>query len=154
MQEFYVIIKKDFLFLYERNDASYERVYLEGNDKYAYEINRIEEGMNAFLSLICDEYNLDSTGEIDLIAILNEDKIISDAIVGVLGENIIEQIDIYQLLDNVLRRLERDKELYINQYGINYDGKNYVLDQEQLKKGEFSLLAYTVSEDMLMRNIR
>ena len=47
--------------------------------------------------------------------------------------------------------LERDKNLHIFEYGINYDDKQYLVKNENVVKNEFSLLSYTLTDDMLMK---
>ena len=47
--------------------------------------------------------------------------------------------------------MERDKNLHIFEYGINYDDKQYLVKNENVVKNEFSLLSYTLTDDMLMK---
>lgn len=151
VQTFYVIIKKNYLSIYEKNQKSYERVYLRGNSEFAYSVNSAKECIEKFLNIIVEEYNLDTIGEIDLIVIDNEDDIVSNAILNALGENVKERIDIEKLMLKVSSSLERDKKLHIFEYGINYDGKQFFVMNENIVKNEFSLLSYTLTDDMLMK---
>lgn len=151
VQTFYVIIKKNYLSIYEKNQKSYERVYLRANSEFAYSVNSAKDYIEKILNMIVEEYNLDTIGEIDLIVIYNEDDIVSDAILNALGENVKERIDIEKLMLKVSSSLERDKNLHIFEYGINYDDKQYLVKNENVVKNEFSLLSYTLTDDMLMK---
>ena len=126
VQTFYVIIKKNYLSIYEKNQKSYERVYLRANSEFAYSVNSAKDYIEKILNMIVEEYNLDTIGEIDLIVIDNEDDIVSDAILNALGEN-------------------------VKEHGINYDDKQYLVKNENVVKNEFSLLSYTLTDDMLMK---
>ena len=43
VQTFYVIIKKNYLSIYEKNQKSYERVYLRANSEFAYSVNSAKD---------------------------------------------------------------------------------------------------------------
>lgn len=151
MQTFYVIIKKNHLSIYEKNGNSYEKVYLGGNPEFAYSVNSAKDCTKRFFDMIVEEYNLDTIGEVDFIVIDNEDDIISNAILEAFGENVKKRIDIEKLMSEVSSGIGRDKKLRIFEYGINYDGKKYLVKNEEVVKEEFSLLSYTLTDDMLMK---
>ena len=151
MQTFYVIIKKDYLLIYEKKGNLYERVYLEGKPEYAYNVNSAKDYAKKCLDTIVNEYNLDTMGEIDLIVIDNEDEIIANAMSDAFGKNVKERIKIEKLMSEVSAGIGRDKKLRISEYGINYDGKKYLVRDGKVVKEEFSLLSYTLTDDMLMK---
>ena len=151
MQTFYVIIKKDYLLIYEKKGDVYERVYLEGKLEYAYSVNSAAKDCARCLNTIVNEYNLDTMGEIDLIVIDNEDEIIANAMSDAFGENVKKRIKIEKLMSEVSANIGRDKKLRISEYGINYDGKKYLVRDGKVEKEEFSLLSYTLTDDMLMK---
>ena len=153
MQTFYVVIKKDCLLVYEKNGCSYEKVYLGGNPEYAYSVNSAKHYTNRFLDKIVEEYNLDSIGEIDFIVIDNEDEIISNVMLEAFGQNVKKRISIEKLISEISASIGRDKKLHVSEYGINFDGKKYLIKNQQVVKEEFSLLAYSLSDDMLMKFI-
>ena len=153
MQTFYVIIKKDCLSIYEKNVNSYEKVYLGGNPEYAYNVNSAKDYVNRFFEMIIEEYNLDTIGEIDFVVIDNEDEIISNVMLAALGQSVKRQISIENLMLEVLDSLGRDLKLHISQYGINFDGKKYLVKDKRVVKEEFCLLAYTLTDDMLIKFI-
>lgn len=153
MQTFYLIVKKDCLSLFEKNGNTYERVYLGGNPEFYYSINSAKENIDKFMKMIIEEYNLDSISEIDLMVINNEEKIVSDVVTKVLGESVRKTVQIDLLMKDILQKLNRDKELLISEYGVNFDGKNYLLQDGEIKKEEFSLLGHTLSDELLMRYV-
>lgn len=153
MQTFYVIIKKDYLTIYEKNGNSYEKVYLGGNPEYPYSVNSAKDYINRFFEMIIEEYNLDTMGEIDFVVIDNEDVITTNAMLTAFGQSVTKQISIENLMEEILASIGRDKKLRISEYGINYDGKKYLVKDEKVVKEEFSLLAYTLSDDMLIKYI-
>lgn len=154
MQTFYVIIKKSNLLIYEKNGTSYEKVYLGGNPEYTYSVNSTKDYVKKFFNMIIEEYNLDTIGEIEFIVIDNEDDIISNAILEAFGENIKTHIDIEKLMLEISSSIGRDKKLHISEYGINYDGKKYLVKNKKIVKEDFSLLSYTLTDDMLMKFFR
>ena len=151
MQTFYVIIKKECLSLYEKKGDLYERVYLGGNSEYYYNVNSAVENIKHLLEMIVEEYNLDTIAEVNLIAIENEDEIISSVVLNAFGAIIKKKISITKLMSYIIDNLKRDEKLHISEYGVNYDGKKYIPDKQGVNKEEFSLLAYTLSDDMLMK---
>ncbi len=153
MQTFYIIIKKEYLTIYEKNGNTYERVYLGGNPEYAYCVNSAKDYADRCFEMLMEEYNLDTIGEMDLIVIDNEDDIISDAMLEAFGDNVKQRISVEKLILEILGRLGRDKKLRIPDYGINFDGKKYFIKDKKVVKEEFSLLSYTLKDEMLMKFI-
>lgn len=153
MQTFCVITKKNTLSLYEKDGNHYSKVYLNGNDEYAYSINSTQDCIDRFMNSMAEEYNLDSIGEIDLILIDNEDRIIAESVINAFGDSVKEVVQIEKLIPEIMMKLDRDKSLHISDYGINYDGKKYMLHENCVSKEEFSLLAYTISDDQIIRHL-
>lgn len=151
MQTFYVVLEKEIISIFEKNHDSYEKVYIEGNPEYTYEINCAKACTDKLLSILVNVYNLDSAGEIDLVMIDNEDKVVSEVIDKALSKHIKEKIQIDDLICRISQKLDRDENLHISEYGINFDGKNYLCKSSGVKKSEFYLLGYTVSADELLK---
>lgn len=153
MYTFYVIIKKSHLSIYEKKGDSCERVYLGGNPEYTYSVNSARDYIKRFFDMIVEEYNLDTIGEIDFVVVDNEDEIISNTMLEVFGENVKERIRIKDLMLKVSLAIGREKKLCIFEYGINYDGKKYLVKSGKIVKEEFSLLSYPLTDDMIMKFI-
>lgn len=154
MQTFYVIIQKNYLSVYEKNADMFEKVYLGGNPYFAYTVNNAVDYIQRFFSMIIEEYNLETVGEVDFVVIENEDRIITDAVSKAMGECIKKQLKIEELMLNVIARLGRDKNLCISEYGVNFDERKYIVTDGKINKDEYSLLSYTLNDDMLIKFVK
>ena len=47
--------------------------------------------------------------------------------------------------------MNSDKSLLIDEFGANFDGKNYIMRAGKLEKTEFNLLGYLLKEDDLLK---
>lgn len=153
MQEFYIIIKKEFFSVYEKKENSYERIYLGGNPEYLYSVKNASKSIEKFFALIVEEYNLDSIAEVNFNIIDNEDKIVSNTVLESFGIYVKKCIHIETLMLKILNSLGRDAKLRILEYGINYDNKNYIIKDNGLNKREYSLLAYKLIDDKLIKYV-
>lgn len=149
MQTFYLVIEKSSLSLFSLNN--YERIPIEGNEQYTYDLNYSTNCINILLEILANEFNLDSIGEIDFIVINNEDKVISEVMNKALEKHIKKIYDIEKIVENLLYKLNRDKKLYIDKYGINFDGKSYIIQENKISKKEFNLLGYTITDEQLIK---
>jgi hypothetical protein len=153
VQEFYIIIKKESLLVYEKKGNGYERIYLGGNPEYLYSLNNPSKSIEKFLALITEEYNLDSIAEVNFNIIDNEDKIVSNTVLEKFGVYVKTRIHVETLMIEILNSLARDAKLRILEYGINYDNKNYIMKDNGINKGEYSLLAYKLIDDKLIKYV-
>lgn len=154
MQTFYLLIGKSNLYVYEKKDNTYERLYIEGNPEYAYDLNSAKTSIEQLMDELVNEYNLDTKAEIDFIVVDNEDRIVSEVMQKVLGEYQSKVYEIDFLMKLVAGKLQRDSKMMIDKFGINFDGKNYLLSDGGIVKNDFNLLGYTLNEDDLMKYIR
>ena len=154
MQTFYLLIGKSNLYVYEKKDNTYERLYIEGNPEYAYDLNSTKTSIEQLMDELVNEYNLDTKAEIDFIVVDNEDRIVSEVMQKVLGEYQSKVYEIDFLMKLVAGKLQRDSKMMIDKFGINFDGKNYLLSDGGIVKNDFNLLGYTLNEDDLMKYIR
>ena len=113
MQTFYMVLKKDSLGMFEKEHDSFQRLYFEGDPEYRYEINCAKEYVERLLSMLSNEFNLDSVAEIDFVVIENEDKLVNEVMGKALCGHIREKIEIEKLIGVISQRLKRDKKLYI-----------------------------------------
>jgi hypothetical protein len=145
-----MIIGKDKLYLYEKDNGAFERVYIEGNPEYSYNINSSKSHIERLMDYLKNEYNMDTTAKIDFVIIDNEDTVISNVLKNILHDYTKEKYSVDDLMIKIFQKLKRDKKLLIPDYGINFDGKNYSVKNSVLEKKEFSLLGYTINQDELM----
>lgn len=83
----------------------------------------------------------------------NEDSVYNDVIERCMKEYICEKKELKQVLTELFQKLGRDEKIQIDNYGINFDGKHYMLKDGVITKGKFDLLGYTVSEDSIVKYI-
>lgn len=149
MEKFLLLVKQDKFVIY-KPDRNYELQYVNGEPFFSYEINRLADAMQNLLNSLTEEYNLESWHDIDLSVLVNGDAVVGNLIEDFLitkeisrKENIISVIP---MLEKIYKKLERDKSLLIDLYGINYDGINYCKEKSQLVASNFKLLAYTLKD--------
>lgn len=151
MQDFYMIIKKEYVCLYEKTGNGFERVYLNGHPEYAYSINHVKDTMEELLKVLQDEYNLETSDELGFTVVENEDRIVTESVVRELGTCVGERIGIERLVEAVMKGLRTDRKLFIDEYGVNFDGTNYVPEEKGIGKNRFSLLGLTIGCDELLK---
>lgn len=153
MQKFYMITGKDKLFVYEKQGNDYIRQYIEGNAYYSYNLNNAKNDIEKLIESLVNEYNMETSAEIEFYVIDNENSVCSEVVEKALGDYIEEKYSINSVLINVIQNLRKEKKLMIDKFGVNFDGKNYINNGQLIKK-EFSLLGYTLNSDTIMKFIR
>ena len=53
-------------------------------------------------------------------------------------------MDIYSLMEEIVKKVPNNENL-VSDYGINFDGRNYICGRKNLEVDDFSLLGYTIS---------
>ena len=149
MEKFLLLVKRDKFVIY-KPDRNYELQYVNGEPFFSYEINRLADAMQNLLNSLTEEYNLTSVHDIDLSVLVNGDAVVENLIKDFLITEEISRkdniISVIPMLEKIYKKLERDKSLLIDLYGINYDGINYCKERSQLVAGNFKLLAYTLRD--------
>ena len=149
MEKFLLLVKQDKFVIY-KPDRNYELQYVNGEPFFSYEINRLADAMQNLLNSLTEEYNLTSVHDIDLSVLVNGDAVVENLIKDFLITEEISRkdniISVIPMLEKIYKKLERDKSLLIDLYGINYDGINYCKERSQLVAGNFKLLAYTLRD--------
>lgn len=153
MQVFYMIIGRDALYIYENESAGYKRQYIEGNSEFHYQKNNIRNDLKKLLDILAEEYNLDSRSELTFSVIGDRDSIATQAVTSELEEYISKTYDLRELMPDIIKRMVEDTDFLLKDYGINYDGLNYCLNDGTLQKTDFNLLGYTLLPDDLMKYI-
>ena len=148
-----MIIGKNAFFLYRKNDKNFEIEYIDGNPYYQYILHEIKLYAEQVLTALVDINNLDDKNEIELIIIENSDHVRNVNVEQVLEKYIKERLKLDTVLLRIMHDLLEDKNLYIKDFGINYDGECYILENNILKRDNYSLLAYTINQDMLMKYV-
>ena len=150
MQTLYMIIGTDKLYLFEQDDGAYSRLYFEGNPFLEYSLNSARQSTEQMLQLLKDQFNLESTAELEFILISNRDSLRTKAVEQEIAPHIRERLSIDEIMLDLLKKLSRDETLMVEEYGVNFDGANFRLHNGALEIEEFSLLGCTMAEDMLL----
>ena len=151
MQKVYLLVKNKYMVLFEKNGNSIERIYVEGNPTYSYDIKNIAGEIRNLTQIIVNEYNLESVAEIQLMVINNENEVIADCVSRATAEVVDAEWKIEEIMETVLQKLSKDDALCIDKYGLNFDGKNYIVTSGEIAKSDFSLLGYPISDDELVK---
>lgn len=151
--QFHVVIGKSAFFVYRKDGEKFEPEYIDGNPYYRYILHNIKSSAEQLLAMLVDINNLDDENELDLVIIENSDRVRNVNVEQVLKKCVKEKIKLSTLLLRLLQDLSEDKSLYIDEFGVNYDGECYVMKNSVLKHSKYSLLAYTVNQEMLMNYV-
>lgn len=150
---FYVVIGKGSFFLYRKDNKKFEPEYIDGNPYYRYILHEIKASVKQMLITLADINNLDNENEIELVIIENSDRVRNTNVKLALKNYIKETIQLDTLLLRLIHDLLKDKSLYIDEFGINYDEDCYIMRSNTLERSNYSLLAYTVNQNMLMNYV-
>lgn len=152
--QLHLLIGKEQCFVYEKRSAGYEKQYIGGRPGVPYELQDVQTAMEYLVNSLMEEFNLSEKKELELTLITNEDSYYTKVIEEELKKYVTVaegKADVNRGIYNVLNRLQNQSELLVDKYGINFDGKCYLkTGKAELQKREFSLLAYTIDEDMFM----
>ena len=151
--DLHMIIGRNAFYLYRRTNDSFEVEYIDGNSYRHYNTHSIKSDLENLLETVADINNLDSANEIYFSVIENADKIRNANVENVLGSRIKEKFSVDEILIRAVSSLAKDKDLHIDDFGINYDGNSYLFKNGKLEKNPYSLLAYNVSQEKLMEFI-
>lgn len=151
--DLHMIIGKNAFYLYRRTNNGFEIEYVDGNPYRHYDTHSIKSDLANLLETVADTNNLDSTDEIFFTVIENADFIRNKNVEQVLENRLKGKISVEEILIRTVDSLAKDKDLHINEFGINYDGASYLFRNEKLEKNSYSLLAYNVGQEKLMEYV-
>lgn len=151
--KFLVIIGKKKLYAYEQEENELKRQYIEGNPYYEYDIQHCKEDIAAFMEALANEKNLLVDNEFKFDILENTDQLCTKLVLNAMGEHVGVKYSITEVIKMLLERLAKDRTLYTDVYGINYDGASYRLEKGKLVQAPFDLLALTVHDEELINVI-
>lgn len=151
--DLHMIIGKNAFYLYRRKNNGFEIEYIDGNPYRHYDTHSIKSDLANLLETVADTNNLDSTDEIFFTVIENSDPIRNKNVEQVLENRLKEKISVDEILIRTVNALSQNKDLHINEFGINYDGSSYIFRNGKLEKSSYSLLAYNVGQEKLMEYV-
>lgn len=149
----HMIIGKNAFYLYRHTNNGFEIEYVDGNSYRHYDTHNIKSDLSNLLETVADTNNLDSSNEIEITLIENADPIRNKNVEQVLQNRIKGKISIDELLTRTVIALAENKDLHIYEFGINYDGTSYLFRNGKLEKNSYSLLAYNVGQETLMKYV-
>lgn len=152
MQSFYLVITTEKLFLYDIMNCEWQ--YFEGNPYLKYSMQMIRNDVKILLEYMFDYYNMTiDSSELEFVVIKHADAIRSQLILEALNGFVKDTIEIDNVIQKIIAKLADDRMLYIDDFGVNYDGLNYKYQSNKLMQREFNLLGYTINEEDIINCI-
>ena len=146
--KFYLVICKNKFFLYNEKR---EPVYIDAEPFFEYETNKIREAAVRLKEKIIDENNLSDDSDLQFAVIENADKVRNENVAKELGNLIVKNYSIIELMRKTVSELSKNQKLYIKELGVNYDGECYHLDDGPMWCNEYSLLALSVDSSEVIK---
>lgn len=144
---FYMIIGKSKIYVYRLKNEKLEPEFIDGNPFCNYATQGINDAVSGLLSSLADVNNLDSIDDVEVSVVLNTDRVRNVNAIKALDGHILQEVPLEDVLVRVIKRLSKDRQLKITEFGINYDGDAYILHDGNLEKKQYSLLAYSVGQE-------
>lgn len=148
--KFFIIIGRNALYTYERDGQRFEPQFIEGSETYTLNSTNIPEDVNSYMEILANEKNLGTIAKLEFEVLEGAEDNLNAVVINALEEHIIKKYSLKNTLMTVIKKLQRDKKLMIEIYGINYEGYSYKLKNNGLEKDNFDLLAYTIHSSDLV----
>lgn len=142
--KFFIIIGRNALYTYERDGQRFEPQFIEGSELFTLNSANISENVNSYMEILANEKNLGTIAKLEFEVLEGSEDNINAAVVNTFREHIDKVYPLKNTLMTVVKKLQRDKKLMIDTYGINYEGCSYKIENNSLVQEEFDLLAYTI----------
>lgn len=142
--KFFIIIGRNVLYTYKRDGQHFESQFIEGSELFTLNSTNISEDVNSYMEILANEKNLGTIAKLEFEVLEGAEDNFNSAVINALGEHIIKVYSLKSTLMTVVKKLQRDKKLLIDTYGINYEGRSYKIENNSLAQEEFDLLAYTI----------
>lgn len=151
MQEFYVIVGRETLYLYEKEGAEYHRQYVHGKPEFRYQVSQAKDDMKKLFELLADEYNLDDNSDMRFTLIENADVIVTEAVCRGFAGYLVKRCPLNAVVMDAMKKLAAEGVPLIEEYGVNFEGVNYRQGNGGIQRSDFHLLGCTLQADELMR---
>ena len=142
--KFFIIIGRNALYTYERDGQHFEPQFIERSELFTLNSTNISEEVNSYMETLANEKNLGTIAKLEFEVLEGSEDRFNAAVVNALGEHIDKVYSLKTTLMTVVKKLQRDKKLMIDTYGINYEGHSYKIENNSLSQDDFDLLAYTI----------
>ena len=153
MQEFYVIVGREALYLYEKKETAYSRQYIQGKPEFRYQVNQVKIDIERLVKLLADEYNLDNYSDMQFMLIENADAVVTEAVCRGFEGYLSKRCPRDAVMPVAMKKLIAEGMPLLEEFGVNFDGVNYRQDNSGVRKSDFSLLGYTLQADDFMRYV-
>jgi hypothetical protein len=156
MQRIYIVIESDKLFPFKEAEGQLCTQYIQGKEFYEYSLPTLGSDFEKFVKELENEFNCNSS-EFSFVLVLNPDANRNNIVrSGIQGErinaNIEEEIAVdSSLMKKVIEKLSGNEKLFLD-YGVNFDGRNYVLGRKDFC--DFSLLGYTITPTDIVKCLK
>lgn len=148
---FFLLFLGDDTFKVFELDSQCKRVLFKGRDSFSFDVTKMQIAIEEMLSILEHDYNVNKDN-IFFRVLENDNELINKVVLEVLGDHVRYKHKLQGVMIDVmdeLSKIDNDK-LLIKKYGVNYDGKCYKSDNNSFLKKDYSLLAYNISEDVLI----
>ncbi len=152
MYPLFAVVNKNRIYLYKHLESRYIVQSINGNLYYEFHEKNITNNVDSLLKLLCDEYNLESSEGLTIdILESNSSKNTSVILSTISKQASAKRINLESTMLKILMKLQKNDQLMVGLYGINYEGVNYLLENKNIKTSEFNLLAYSLEVEELIK---
>ena len=156
MQTFYLLVEENRIFPFCKKGKEFINQYIDGNDHIEYDLRNFEDEIMKMVNILLDEFNLSSPEDIDFKIFVDDNRLYieTERLLRTLKAakiSSLEVIDLRKILFSVINKFSEIQMFMVKEYGINFDGKNYVVINNELLQKDFSLNGMTLSEKDLMK---
>ena len=148
MTKIYLVICKNKFYLY---DEARKPVRIAGKNFFEYDRNKIREATSRLTKELVNMNKLSSESELKFFVVENSDAALNEGFAKVHGDLVAKKFSLEGLMRTTIRELSADPKLYVDEFGINYDGDCYRRDNERLTRSNFSLLALSIEPEALLK---
>ncbi len=135
-------------------DANCERIFINGNDSFAYEITKARDAVQKLVTALANDYNLASGSEVQFQVLENMDSTVNEVLFEALSGHIQAKFNIGSVIKKILSVLTKEHPgLRVKDFGINYDGNSFEIINNKVVKNDFDLLAYTLDDATIINSV-
>ena len=121
------------------------------NKSIAYQHSHLKDQLQQMMSELQAELDV-KEDELAFVMIENEDEILTHKIENALGSTLKKIAQLKPLLDSYATELKKDASRLVDEYGVNFDDKSYMIANGGILQSDFSLLAYTMNSEDFLRH--
>lgn len=151
--KFFIVVGKNALYTYEYDGQNYQVQYIEGSEVFSIDPNNIMDDIKLYIRNLANEKNLRSTESLEFDILESPNIKFNLTITEALKMQISNRYSLNTILEKVFAKLSENKELLIDEYGINYEGYSYMMKNNTISEEQYNLLAYTIHSDDLIKEI-